>query len=391
MEIELGSMLPTDWRDWDDASLDAIGGLDVDLGAFEDDFGFDELAAAAQHTLASPPPSPDCAMATTATAAASAAPPAMTPAMLPASEQQQQQLFFFAQSGLRDEDEELLALADGEVFMCEQEHDGVLSEHMFKCESFSDLHGSFAAGSGSAPPTVAAVAADAPLAAKRKRCAAEPLQPRVFKEEPVHSAACAATASGKKLKPAKLDEQAERLYRRRYDILHEILEAWNTGGIEDMEEIADSVYDDDVTLISPDYADGLRGVHALMNHWNLLLDAFPDGIMEEYEIQRVDGERLKASWVFSGTQIFPFYGVQPRHEKVCVSGTSFFSFKGDKIRQVVLSWNYREALMKLMGVAPSKAYMVPAYAPGAGSEAAGSLAAYASAVAQVAAALHAQR
>lgn len=377
MEIELSSMLPTDWRDWDDASLDAIGGLDVDLGAFEDDFGFDELAAAAQHTLASPPPSPDCTMA----AAMGVTPPAMTPAMLPPTEQQTQQLFFYAQSGVRDEDEELLALADGEVFLCEQEHYGVLSEHMFKCESFSDLHGSFSADSNSNNS-----AADV-SSTKRKR---------VFKEEPVYSTASAstlpsATSTGKKLKPTKLDETAERLYRRRYDILHEILEAWNTGGIEDMEEIADSVYDDDVTLISPDYADGLRGVHALMNHWELLLDAFPDGIMEEYEIQRVDSERLKATWVFSGTQIFPFFGVQPRHEKVCISGSSFFSFKGDKIRQVVLSWNYREALMKLMGVAPSKAYMVPAYAPGMGGDATSSLAAYASAVAQVAAALPAQR
>ncbi|KAE9088867.1 hypothetical protein PF010_g19219 [Phytophthora fragariae] len=157
-------------------------------------------------------------------------------------------------------------------------------------------------------------------------------------------------------------EQAERdkVYRRRYDILHGILEAWNTGGIEDLEEIADNVYDQDVTLISPDYSEGLHGVEAVMSHWDMLLDAFPDGIMEEYIIQREEGstEKMKATWTFSGTQIFPIFGVQPRHKKVCISGKSFFTFKGDRIRQVVLSWNYRETLLKLMGVQPDKANSV---------------------------------
>lgn len=152
------------------------------------------------------------------------------------------------------------------------------------------------------------------------------------------------------------NEQAERLYRRRFDILQGIHEAWNTGVIEDMEEIADTVYDDDVTLISPDYAEGLRGVQAVMAHWNTLLDVFPDGIMEEYEISREesDGDKLKATWVFSGTQICPIHGVEPRHEKVKISGTTFYTFKGDKIRQSVITWNYRETLLKLMGVQPGK-------------------------------------
>ncbi|KAG7400614.1 hypothetical protein PHYBOEH_004881 [Phytophthora boehmeriae] len=152
--------------------------------------------------------------------------------------------------------------------------------------------------------------------------------------------------------------QAEKLFRRRYDILHGILEAWNTGGIEDLEEIADNVYDDDVTLIGPDYAEGLHGVEAVMSHWTSLLDAFPDGIMEEYTIQCDGGssEKMTASWVFSGTQIYPIHGVQPRHKKVCINGKSYFSFKGDKIQQVVLSWNYHETLMKLLGVQPDKAH-----------------------------------
>jgi hypothetical protein len=152
-------------------------------------------------------------------------------------------------------------------------------------------------------------------------------------------------------------EQAEKVYRRRYDILHGILEAWNTGGIEDLEEIADNVYDHDVTLVSPDYSEGLHGVEAVMSHWGLLLDAFPDGIMEEYVIQREQGcsGKMKATWTFSGTQIYPIFGVQPRHKKVCISGKSFFTFKGDRICQMVLSFNYRETLLKLMGVQPDKA------------------------------------
>ncbi|EGZ16701.1 hypothetical protein PHYSODRAFT_442111, partial [Phytophthora sojae] len=157
-------------------------------------------------------------------------------------------------------------------------------------------------------------------------------------------------------KEMEANEQAEKIYRRRYDILHGILEAWNTGGIEDLEEIADNVYDEDVTLISPDYSEGLHGVEAVMSHWNMLLDAFPDGIMEEYIIQREEGstEKMKATWTFSGTQIFPIFGVEPRHKKVCISGKSFFTFKGDRIRQMVLSWNYRETLLKLMDVQPDK-------------------------------------
>ncbi|KAL3660207.1 hypothetical protein V7S43_014738 [Phytophthora oleae] len=158
----------------------------------------------------------------------------------------------------------------------------------------------------------------------------------------------------------EMEAKADKIYRRRYDILHGILEAWNTGGIEDLEEIADNVYDHDVTLISPDNSEGLHGIEAVMSHWNLLLDVFPDGIMEEYIIQREEGnsEKMKATWTFSGTQIYPILGVQPRHKKVCISGMSFFTFKGDRIRQMVLSWNRNETLMKLMGVHPNAANSV---------------------------------
>lgn len=152
----------------------------------------------------------------------------------------------------------------------------------------------------------------------------------------------------------KTNEQMEQLYRRRYDILHGILEAWNTGGIEDIEEIAANVYDQDATLICPDHSEGLHGVEAILSHWGLLLDAFPDGMMEEYIIQREEGstDKMKATWIFSGTQIFPIFGIEPRHKKVCISGKSLFIFKGDRIRQIVLSWNYGETLLKLMGVQP---------------------------------------
>lgn len=368
MEIELSSMLPTDWRDWED-SLDTIGspgpfemdlGLDNFLLANADDFA-EPFAAQTHATLASPPDSPSYAP-------APAAPSAPLMQQQPHAHLHMHHhmhmhapLHFQQQQPhvLRDEDEELLALADGEMFMYEHEQGGVLSEHLFKCESITDLHAMSAYNNSSSS------SASSP-SNKRKRPTGEMhhYSEQLIKQEPL----AVPTSPEKKFKsqaPGKLDEQAERLYRRRYDILHEILEAWNTGGIEDMEEIADSVYDDDVTLISPDYTDGLRGVHAIMSHWNDLLDAFPDGIMEEYEIQREDanGEKLKATWVFSGTQIFPIFGVEPRHEKVCISGTSFFSFKGDKIRQVVLSWNYREALMKLMGVPPSKAVVLSAHIP----------------------------
>ncbi|CAI5745154.1 unnamed protein product [Peronospora destructor] len=136
--------------------------------------------------------------------------------------------------------------------------------------------------------------------------------------------------------------------------------AWNTGGIEDLEEIADDVYDDNVTLVSPDYAEGLHGVEAVLSYWGLLLDAFPDGMMEDYIIQRDESstEEMKATWTFSGTQIFPIFGVEPRHKKVCISGKSLFIFKGDRIRQIVLSWNYGETLRKLMGVQPEDANSV---------------------------------
>ncbi|TDH70392.1 hypothetical protein CCR75_000352 [Bremia lactucae] len=157
------------------------------------------------------------------------------------------------------------------------------------------------------------------------------------------------------IKSASKVKEAEIRYQRRYNVLHRILEAWNTGGIEDIEEIANSVYEKDVTLISPDISEGLHGLEAVLSHWNLLLDAFPDGIMEEYVIQREGcNEELLATWTFSGTQIYPFLGVQPRHEKICISGKSLFTFEGDKIRQMVLSWNHRETLLLLMGVQPDK-------------------------------------
>lgn len=350
MEIELSNMNPTEWRDWED-SLDSIGSP----GPFEMDLGFDNFllataddfaepfgivaSAAAQENLASPPDSPSYA-------------------------DEYAQAHCFSE----EEEEDLLAFAATEVFVYEQEQGGVLAEHMFKCESLESTS------------TTSTTTTTGKARQQRKRKSTD-LQH--IKEEPqsatiVHqqhepsSPEKKFKTHGVKEQPqSKLDEHAERLYRRRYDILHEILEAWNTGGIEDMEEIADSVYDDDVTFISPDYTDGLRGVQALMGHWNSLLDAFPDGIMEEYEIQREDplGEKIKATWVFSGTQIYPIFGVEPRHEKVCISGTSFFSFNGEKIRQCVLTWNYREALMKLMGVQPSKSVVLSAHVPVAASAA----------------------
>lgn len=155
---------------------------------------------------------------------------------------------------------------------------------------------------------------------------------------------------------AEAKKQTETVYRRRYDILHTILEAWNTGGIEDLEEIAANVYDSDVTLINPDFLEGLHGVDAVMAHWNQVLDVFPDGLMEEYviECEGRSSETLKATWTFSGTQIYPILGVQPRYKKVCISGTTIFTFQGDRIRQMVLTWNLRETLLKLMGVQTDK-------------------------------------
>lgn len=178
------------------------------------------------------------------------------------------------------------------------------------------------------------------------------------------STTCVVTATSKSCAPKKVKvctknkrvpvaapSPVERMYLRRYDILHEILEAWNTGGIEDMEEIADDVYDEEVSLISPDYRNGLHGVKAILHHWGLLLDAFPDGIMEEYNIERDDaeGQKMNVSWVFSGTQVFELFGVVPRHKKITIRGSSTFTFKGDKICKMVLSWNYQDALMQLTG------------------------------------------
>jgi hypothetical protein len=358
MEVELSSssMNPTEWRDWEDSldSIDSIGPLEMDLGLdnfltgaddFAEPFGLVASAAAQPNLLASPPDSP--------------------------SYDDASPVHHFSE----DEEDELLAFASStEVFMYEHEQGGVLSEHMFECESMDQ--------------NAAAMTLNGkPQRQQRKR---KSTNMQHIKEEPMQSSApqvhpqynhnvpsspekkFKANGNHKEQHTAKLDEHAERLFRRRYDILHEILEAWNTGGIEDMEEIADSVYDDDVTFISPDYTDGLRGVQALMAHWNALLDAFPDGIMEEYEIQREDplGEKIKATWVFSGTQIYPIFGVEPRHEKVCINGTSFFSFKGEKICQCVLTWNYREALMKLMGVQPSKSVVLSAHVPAANATAA---------------------
>ncbi|CAI5701549.1 unnamed protein product [Peronospora effusa] len=83
-------------------------------------------------------------------------------------------------------------------------------------------------------------------------------------------------------------------------------------------------------------------------------------MMEDYIIQRDEDstEQMKATWTFSGTQVFPIFGIEPRHKKVCISGKSLFIFKGDRIQQIVLSWNYGETLLKLMGVQPEEANSV---------------------------------
>lgn len=59
---------------------------------------------------------------------------------------------------------------------------------------------------------------------------------------------------------------------------------------------------------------------------------------------------MRVLWTFSGTQVCPFFDVPPRREKVVIHGKSFVSFKEGKIFNIVLTWNYREALKLLMGI-----------------------------------------
>lgn len=146
--------------------------------------------------------------------------------------------------------------------------------------------------------------------------------------------------------------EASQVCQRRREILHDIWETWNLKGIEDMRILASRVYHERASLVSPDYSDDLKGIPAIMNHWQNLFEAFPDGMMDEYNICDQDewGEKFRVNWVFSGTQALDIFGISPRQQHVQIKGLSFVTFEGMKIKSMVLSWNYREALMALMGV-----------------------------------------
>ena len=89
-----------------------------------------------------------------------------------------------------------------------------------------------------------------------------------------------------------------------------------------------------------------------MNHWKVLHDAFPDGMMNDYDItsQVEDGEKFKVTWVFSGTHVNTIFGIEPRNKLLSMKGHTYFTFRDNKIASMVLTWNYREALAKLMGI-----------------------------------------
>ena len=101
-------------------------------------------------------------------------------------------------------------------------------------------------------------------------------------------------------KTAPLDtqtvEERENLVKVRRGKLQQIWEAWNIGGIDDMQEVANQVYAPTATLFTPDHTEAIVGIKAIMAHWQSLFDAFPDGIMEEYDImlESHDGEKVRA-------------------------------------------------------------------------------------------------
>lgn len=145
---------------------------------------------------------------------------------------------------------------------------------------------------------------------------------------------------------------SERLLERRRHKLQIIWEAWNLGGMDDMRDVAEQVYAIDACLITPDHSDEVKGRDAVMKHWQELFDAFPDGIMEEYNIQEEnpDGQKIRVDWIFSGTQVNSFLGVPARNNSIKIKGKSFITFRDTRIQTMVLSWNYREALMMCMGI-----------------------------------------
>lgn len=61
-------------------------------------------------------------------------------------------------------------------------------------------------------------------------------------------------------------ERKNRLVERRA-ILRKVWEAWNVGGFDELEEIAEEVYHRDATLHSPDHTDELKGIKAILVHW----------------------------------------------------------------------------------------------------------------------------
>lgn len=113
-------------------------------------------------------------------------------------------------------------------------------------------------------------------------------------------------------------------------------EVWNNKNLDAVDGIftADHVYHD--TLI-PDLPSGPEGVR---QRRSIYLGAIPDGEVEIHDLIG-DGDRLAATWTFSGTNAGEIMGMPATGKKATITGSHFFRFEGERIAE---TWTYPDNL-----------------------------------------------
>lgn len=113
-------------------------------------------------------------------------------------------------------------------------------------------------------------------------------------------------------------------------------EVWNDKNLDTADEIfaADHIYHD--TLL-PDLPRGPEGVR---QRRSVYLGAIPDGEVQIHELV-VDGDRVAATWTFSGTNDGEIMGIPATGKKATITGSHFFRFEGDRIAE---TWTYPDNL-----------------------------------------------
>lgn len=133
------------------------------------------------------------------------------------------------------------------------------------------------------------------------------------------------------------------------------VDLFNTGSVTNSSELAKqvgTVFTHNVSMDLPNVTGSVVGVTALADHFELLLDAFPDAILADIDLlNSIVSDQVRIKLHFSGTQVAPYFGmdlgVNNANPKIIeFDGLCLLQFNGVLIQRIVWNFNVAEIMLK---------------------------------------------